>query len=53
MGLGPPPRVLRGEITQPLNIAIESTKVKKERLAFRGTAHLCISFVVDESNPTS
>jgi hypothetical protein len=39
VGLGLPPRVLRGEMTHPLNIAMESTKVKKQRLVFRGTAH--------------
>jgi hypothetical protein len=47
VGLGLPPRVLRGEMTHPLNNAIESTKIKKERLVFRATSHLCIGFLVD------
>jgi hypothetical protein len=39
VGLEPPPKVLRGEMTHPL-IAIESTTIKKEKGIFRRTAHL-------------
>jgi hypothetical protein len=39
-GLGPPPRVLRGEITQPLNITARNNKVKRKIPVVRGTVHL-------------
>jgi hypothetical protein len=38
--LGPPPKVLRGEITQPLNITTKTNNDKRKTSVLRNTGHL-------------
>src|ERR1051326_1042284 len=49
VGLGLPPRVLRGEMTQPPNITTRNNKLSRTPV-FCGIAHLCLDLSIDKSH---